>query len=61
MSRRRLPHTLGLAPATWRVLSKGHQVRNASEYEGAMDVDDRLVTDMIAAARVVLEALDRTA
>jgi len=35
-----LPHTLGLPPATWRVLSKGHEVRNMAEYEGALDVDE---------------------
>jgi hypothetical protein len=23
-----LPHTLGIAPATWRVLAKGHEARN---------------------------------
>ncbi len=52
-----LPHTLGLAPATWRILSKGHEARNLAEYEGAMEVDEQLVEDVFAAANVVLGAL----
>ena len=52
-----LPHTLGLPPTTWRVLSKGHEARNVAEYEGAIDLDERLVDDLIGAARAVLDAL----
>ena len=29
-----LPHTLGLGPEIWRVLSKCHDLRNLGEYEG---------------------------
>ena len=50
-----LPHTLGLGPEVWRVLSKCHDMRNRTEYEGALDVDDRLVTDLIDACRKVAE------
>jgi hypothetical protein len=52
-----LPHTLGLPPATWRVLSKGHETRNMAEYEGALDVDEGLVADLIRAAEAVRVAL----
>ena len=52
-----LSHTLGLPPATWRVLAKGHESRNVAEYEGQLSVDVRLVDDMIAAATTVLTAL----
>ena len=52
-----LPHTLGLSPATWRVLSKGHETRNMAEYEGALDVDEGLVADLIRAAEAVRVAL----
>lgn len=38
-----LPDTLGLGPEVWRILSKCHDMRNRTEYEGALDVDDRLV------------------
>ena len=50
-----LPHTLGLGPEVWRVLSKCHDMRNRTEYEGALDVDERLVDDLIAACRKVEE------
>lgn len=52
-----LPHTLGLSAATWRVLAKCHEIRNRAEYEGLLEVNDRLVTDLIDAARAVLAAL----
>ena len=52
-----LPHTLGLRPSVWRVLSKCHEARNAAEYEGALEVDERLVTDLLEAARAVRIAL----
>jgi hypothetical protein len=48
-----LPDTLGLGPEVWRVLSKCHDMRNRTEYEGVLDVDDRLVSDLIAACRKV--------
>ncbi len=50
-----LPHTLGLGPEVWRVLSKCHDMRNRTEYEGALDVDERLVADLIDACRAVAE------
>lgn len=54
-----LPHTLGLGAEVWRVLDKAHGIRNLSEYEGALDVDERFVVDLIAAARVVAAAIRR--
>jgi hypothetical protein len=52
-----LPFTLGLPAPTWRVLAKCHERRNLAEYEGVVDVDDRLMADLLAAARAVLEAV----
>jgi hypothetical protein len=52
-----LPDTLGLGPDVWRVLSKCHDMRNRTEYEGALDVDERLVTDLIAACRKVADKI----
>jgi hypothetical protein len=46
---------LGLGADVWRVLSKCHDLRNRTEYEGVLDVDDRLVTDLIAACRKVAD------
>lgn len=54
-----LPHTLGLGPEVWRVLDKCHNTRNLGEYEGLLDVDERLVTDLIAATQAVADALQR--
>ena len=52
-----LPHTLGLGPEVWRVLDKCHNTRNLGEYEELLDVDERLVTDLIKAAQAVVDAL----
>lgn len=54
-----LPHTLGLGPEVWRVLAKCHEVRNLGEYEGDLNVDERIVTDLIAACKAVAAALDK--
>lgn len=48
-----LPHTLGVAVVVWRLLAKCHQMRNQGEYEGFLDVDDRLVEDLVDAANTV--------
>ena len=52
-----LPHTLGLGAGTWRVLAKCHGVRNRAEYEGSLEVDGRLVSDLVDSASRVLAAL----
>lgn len=52
-----LPHTLGLGPEVWRVLAKCHEVRNLGEYEGDLDVDTRLVDDLITACEAVANKL----
>jgi hypothetical protein len=52
-----LPHTLGLGPEVWRVLDKCHNARNLGEYEGLLDVDERLAKDLIAATQAVADAL----
>ncbi len=54
-----LPDTLGLGAEVWRVLSKCHDMRNRTEYEGALDVDERLVLDLIAACRKVAAKVRR--
>jgi hypothetical protein len=54
-----LPHTLGLGPEVWRVLDKCHNARNLGEYEGMLDVDERLVTDLISATEAVSKTIKR--
>lgn len=53
-----LPDTLGLGPEVWRVLSKCHDLRNRSEYEGDLDIDERLVTDHIRSCQAVAAAIE---
>lgn len=53
-----LPHTLSLGPEVWRVLDKCHGMRNVAEYEGALDVDERIVTDLVAAWRRLRVSFD---
>lgn len=53
-----LPHTLELGPEVWRVLAKCHDVRNLGEYEGDLNVDERLVTDLVSACQSVADVLD---
>ena len=54
-----LPHTLDLGPEVWRVLAKAHDTRNLSEYEGHVDVEERLVMDVLAACKAVMLKLDQ--
>jgi len=53
-----LPHTLNLGPEVWRVLSKGHDIRNLGEYEGDLNVDERLVSDLLTACKAVANAIE---
>jgi hypothetical protein len=53
-----LPHTLGLGPEVWRVLAKCHEIRNLGEYEGDLNVDERIVADLIDASGKVADRLD---
>jgi len=54
-----LPHTLGLGPEVWRVFATCHDRRNRGEYEGDLYVDERLLTDLIKACKIVAAALDK--
>jgi hypothetical protein len=45
-----LPHTLGLGPEVWRVLDKGHGLRNLSEYERQLQIDERFLKEYLKAA-----------
>jgi hypothetical protein len=52
-----LPHTLELGPDVWRILAKCHGMRNQTEYAGALDIDERIVLDLIDACRRVAEKI----
>jgi hypothetical protein len=53
-----LPQTLGLGPAVWRVLSKCHEIRNLGEYEGDLNVDERIVADLLIACATVASKVE---
>ena len=46
-------------PSLWGVLAKCHDVRNLGEYEGDLNIDERLLTDLIVACKAVAAALDK--
>jgi hypothetical protein len=50
-------HTLGLGPAVWRILAKCHEIRNLGEYEGDLNINARIVDDLITATESVSKAL----
>ncbi len=52
-----LPVTLGIPNAVWRVLATAHEKGNLSEYEGWYGMDERLVTDVVGAAKKLQDAL----
>ncbi len=54
-----LPHTLGLGPEVWRVLSKCHDLRNLAEYEGEMNVTETLIAELIGICRRLTAELDK--
>ena len=54
-----LPHTLGLGAEVWRVLDKCLNTRNLGKYEGMLDIDERLVTDLITATQAVADSMSK--
>ncbi len=53
-----LADTLAIENAKWRVLDLCHQRRNLSEYEGHLNVDERLVAELIAVTEQVLRNVE---
>lgn len=56
-----LPSTLGIGPEVWRVLAKCHNIRNLGEYEGDLNINDRIVTDLVAACHIVAKSVEALA
>lgn len=48
-----LAHTLDVPPTRWRLLADAHTRRNTSEYDGTLDVTEKLVAGMIDVAEDV--------
>lgn len=56
-----LAHTLELPAIEWRVLALCHERRNLAEYEGAVEVDEQLLADLLRITKLLAEKLDRLA
>lgn len=52
-----LEHTLDLPANTRRLLTTAHERRNRFLYDGVLDFSERVVTEIVAAASAVLDAL----
>ena len=50
-----LQETLGLGPEHWRVLALCHERRNVAEYQGHLDVEEKLVADLIRITETLSE------
>lgn len=49
-----LPYTLNISTEVWRVLAKCHECRNLAEYEGYLEVNEKLLDDLLKATEIVL-------
>ena len=50
-----LEHTVGFVPKQWRLLSLCHDRRNKAEYEGLIDIEERLVQEAVEVVRALRE------
>ncbi|HVS32988.1 MAG TPA: hypothetical protein VMS98_16200 [Thermoanaerobaculia bacterium] len=50
-----LAHTLKTPAGVWRMLARSHEQRNKRDYEGAGEIDERLLRDVIDAGVQLLE------
>ena len=53
-----LPHSVGMASEQWRLFALCHERRNVSEYEGFLDVEERLVSDLIEMTELLLAKVE---
>ena len=49
-----LEETLGLGPEYWRVLALCHERRNVAEYQGHLEVEEKLVSDLLRVTEMLL-------
>lgn len=52
-----LEETAGISSDRWRVLDTAHARRNVAEYEGALDIDEQLLTDVLTVADALFNRL----
>ncbi|TVT86596.1 hypothetical protein [Pseudomonas sp. H3(2019)] len=56
----RLIHTAGLSKLQVRLFALCHERRNLAEYEGYMDEDESLLTQLLASTQEMLISVERT-
>ena len=56
-----LAHTSNLNAAQWRVLAKAHERRNLAEYEGHLEIDNRLLSSVLSAGQALLDEVNSLA
>lgn len=47
-----LPYTLGVSSHIWRVLAKCHDRRNLAEYEGTLEMDEQILSELFTATHL---------
>ena len=52
-----LVHTLGTSAADVQIFLKAHNERNLAEYEGRLEIDEKLVADLIRCTKTVEAAV----
>jgi hypothetical protein len=55
-----LVHTMALGKTQVRLFALCHERRNLAEYEGYMDVDERLLAELVAGADALLPMVETT-
>lgn len=53
-----LEQTVGLETVKWRVLDQCHKRRNLAEYEGYLEIDPRLLEELIEITEELLDLLE---
>lgn len=54
-----LAHTLGTSVADIQTFLKVHNERNLAEYEGRLDVDEKLLSDLVGATKILATAVGK--
>jgi hypothetical protein len=54
-----LAHTLGTSPDDIQTFLKAHNERNLAEYEGRVDIDERLLKELISATKRLQTAVGK--
>lgn len=54
-----LSHTVAVTPTDLQIFLKAHGERNLASYQGRLDIDEKLLADLIAATKRLSVAVDK--